>query len=235
GAKTYPIPEAALKILSVLDWVITLIFLVEITIRFIAEPEKHKFFNKAWNVFDTLIVVISLIPIEDGEMALLGRLIRIFRVLPMVSIIPELRMLLNSLVKALPQLGYVMLLMLIIFYIYAAVGSTLFHDINPELWGDITIALLTLFRVMTFEDWTDVMYETMAVYKLSWFYYLTFIFFTAFAFLNMIIGIVVNVLEEEHARERAEAAEASGEPTMIELQQQLTAIQQQLARLEQKN
>ncbi|MCV6625235.1 MAG: ion transporter [Cellvibrionaceae bacterium] len=235
GAKTYPIPAPAVKLLGVLDWVITVIFLLEITIRFIAEPQKRKFFTKAWNVFDSLIVVVSLIPIEDGEMALLGRLIRIFRVLRMVSIIPELRMLLNSLVKALPQLGYVMLLMFIIFYIYAAVGSTLFHDINPELWGDITIALLTLFRVMTFEDWTDVMYETMAVYKLSWFYYLTFIFFTAFAFLNMIIGIVVNVLEEEHARERAEAAEASGEPTMIELQQQLTAIQQQLARLEQKN
>lgn len=234
GAKTYPIPPTALKVLAVLDWVITFIFLIEICIRFIAEPEKKKFFHKAWNVFDTLIVVVSLIPIENGEMALLGRLIRIFRVLRMVSIIPELRMLLNSLVKALPQLGYVMLLMFIIFYIYAAIGSTLFHDINSELWGDITIALLTLFRVMTFEDWTDVMYETMEVYKLSWIFYLTFIFFTAFAFLNMIIGIVVNVLEEEHSREREEAAEASGEPTMFDLQDQLREIQQQLKEMKQE-
>lgn len=233
GAKTYPIPPAALKVLAVLDWVITFIFLVEICIRFVADQDKKRFFTKAWNIFDTLIVVVSLIPIENSDMALLGRLIRIFRVLRMVSIIPELRMLLNSLVKALPQLGYVMLLMFIIFYIYAAIGSTLFHDINPDLWGDITIALLTLFRVMTFEDWTDVMYETMAVYKLSWIFYLTFIFFTAFAFLNMIIGIVVNVLEEEHSRERQQAAEEKGEPTMFDLQKQLLDIQNQLKQLKQ--
>ena len=99
-------------------------------------------------------MVVSLIPIENTEMALIGRLVRIFRVLRMVSIIPELRMLLNSLVKALPQLGYVILLMFIIFYIYAAIGSTFFAQINETLWGDISISMLTLFRIMTFEDWT---------------------------------------------------------------------------------
>jgi voltage-gated sodium channel len=128
----------------------------------------------------------------------------------MVSIIPELRVLLNSLIKALPQLAYVLLLMFIIFYIYAAMGTTLFEAINPTLWGDIAVSLLTLFRVMTFEDWTDVMYETQAVYPLSWIYYLSFIFFTAFAFLNMVIGIVVNVLDKEQERANAEAAEAAG-------------------------
>ena len=155
GVKTYNISDDLLSIIVVLDWTITLIFLVEITIRFIAEPNKSHFFKKGWNVFDTLIVVISLVPIDNSEMALLGRLIRIFRVLRMVSIIPELRVLVNSLIKAMPQLGYVMLLMFIIFYIYAAIGSTFFSQINPVLWGDITISMLTLFRVMTFEDWTD--------------------------------------------------------------------------------
>jgi len=82
----------------------------------------------------------------------------------MVSIIPEMRLRLNSLLVALPQLGYIVGLMFSIFYIYAAIGSTFFVGINPELWGDISISLLTLFRVMTFEDWTDVMYETMKVY-----------------------------------------------------------------------
>ncbi len=100
-----------------------------------------------------------------------------------------------------PQLGYVLLLMFIIFYIYAAVGTTFFDTINPVLWGDISISMLTLFRVMTFEDWTDVMYETMAVYPFSWIFFVSFIFLTAFAFLNMVIGIVVNVLEEEHQKE----------------------------------
>ena len=199
GVKTYEIPDSVHKVVKVLDWLITFIFLAEIMVRFIGEEHKKDFFKSGWNIFDSVIVVVSLIPIEDSELAIIGRLIRIFRVLRMISVIPELRMLLNSLVKALPQLGYVVLLMFIIFYIYAAIGSAFFAPINPVLWGDISISMLTLFRVMTFEDWTDVMYETMVLYPLSWSYYLSFIFFTAFAFLNMLIGIVVNVLNEEHA------------------------------------
>lgn len=224
GVKTYPLPQVLLDAVIIMDWGITFIFLIEIVIRFLGEPDKKRFFRSGWNVFDTLIVVVSLVPIDNSDMALVGRLVRIFRVLRMVSIIPELRMLLNSLLKALPQLGYVMLMMFIIFYIYAAVGSTFFADINEKLWGDIALSLLTLFRVMTFEDWTDVMYETMAVYPLSWIFYLTFIFFTAFAFLNMIIGIVVNVLEEEHQLVAKQEAEAAGEPTLKDLHAEILEL-----------
>ncbi|MBN0989338.1 ion transporter [Amphritea pacifica] len=224
GAKTYELSPLAVTMVVWLDRLITVFFLIEISIRFLGEENKKDFFKNPWNIFDTLIVTISLIPIDNTDMALVARLVRVFRVLRMVSVIPELRLLLNSLIKAMPQLGYVILLMFIIFYIYAAIGSTLFEDINPELWGDITISLLTLFRVMTFEDWTDVMYETMTVYKLSWIYYLTFIFFTAFAFLNMVIGIVVNVLDEEHAKVRKQAAIDAHEPTITDLQQQLEEI-----------
>ncbi len=203
GAKTYDLPENLSLALHYLDVFVTLFFLVEISIRFIGEPNKRGFFKSGWNAFDTLVVVVSLIPINDSEMVLLARLIRIFRVLRMVSVIPELRILINSLLKALPQLGYVMLLMFIIFYIYAAIGSLFFSAINVKLWGNIAISLLTLFRIMTFEGWTDVMYQTMEVYPLSWVFYLSFLFFTAFAFLNMVIGIVVNVMEEEKQKERA--------------------------------
>lgn len=221
GAKTYDLPPIMLTVVAWLDSFITVIFLVELTIRFIGEEQKRSFFKDPWNVFDTIIVVASLIPVEESDMAFIGRLLRIFRVLRMISIIPELRVLLNSLLKALPQLGYVMLLMFIIFYIYAAIGSTMFASINPDLWGDISISLLTLFRVMTFEDWTDVMYETMTVYGLSWVYYLTFIFLTAFAFLNMVIGIVVSVIEKENA---ISEAEHNTEPSMTELQQEIKEL-----------
>jgi len=217
GAKTYHIPDSWMLLLNIFDVGITVIFLVEILIRFMATPQKSRFFHNGWNVFDTLVVVISLIPIENSDTAMIGRLVRIFRVLRMVSIIPELRLLLNSLLRALPQLGYVILLMFIIYYIYAAIGTTLFYHVNEVLWGDISISMLTLFRIMTFEDWTDVMYETMAVYPLSWIYYLSFIFLTTFAFLNMVIGIVVNVLEDEHARERAEQDAAEGKVTLDDL------------------
>lgn len=204
GVKTYEIPGALQSFTLFADIFINVFFVTEITIRFIACENRKRFFADFWNTFDTLIVVISLIPIENSDMALVARLVRVFRVLRMVSFIPELRVLLVSLIKALPQLGYIMLLMFIIFYIYAAIGSTVFEEVNPQLWGDIAISMLTLFRVMTFEDWTDVMYETMTVYPLSWIFYLSFIFFTAFAFLNMVIGIVVNVIEEEsHKAQKA--------------------------------
>ncbi|WP_396587635.1 ion transporter [Bermanella sp. R86510] len=228
GAKTYDLPPFMLSTLTWLDHLITLIFLIEIIVRFIGEDRKRDFFKSGWNIFDTVIVVASLIPVEESDMAFIGRLLRIFRVLRMVSIIPELRVLLNSLLKALPQLGYVMLLMFIIFYIYAAIGSTIFAHINPVLWGDISISLLTLFRVMTFEDWTDVMYETMDVYGFSWIYYLSFIFLTTFAFLNMIIGIVVSVIEKENAKEEAEH---STEPTMKELQAEIQSLQTMVQQL----
>lgn len=229
GAKTYHLPEYVIGMLKVMDWFITLIFLFEITVRFIAEEDKKMFFTKGWNIFDTFIVLVSLIPIEDSELALVGRLIRIFRVMRMISFVPELRLLLNSLLRALPQLGYVVLLMFIIFYIYAAIGTSFFSNINETLWGDISIAMLTLFRVMTFEDWTDVMYEVMDVYNLGWIYFLSFIFLTTFAFLNMVIGIVVNVLEDEHAKERAEQDKEDGKLTIEDLSQQIAELKQIIA------
>ncbi|WP_439509816.1 ion transporter [Marinimicrobium koreense] len=222
GAKTYDIPPLISNAIVITDWFITIFFLLEITIRFLGEPRKRDFFKSGWNIFDTTIVIVSLIPIEDSELALVGRLVRVFRVLRMVSIIPELRTLLISLLKALPQLGYVALMMFIIFYIYAAIGSMFFASVNEELWGDIAISMLTLFRIMTFEDWTDVMYETMVDYPFSWVFYVTFIFLSAFAFLNMIIGIVVNVLDEQHRKERQE----EGEPTLRELQNELRELKE---------
>ncbi len=224
GAKTFDLHPIAEMIVGWLDIAVTLFFLIEISIRFLGEENKRQFFKDPWNIFDTLVVVISLIPIQQADSALVARLVRVFRVFRMVSIIPELRMLLNSLVKALPQLGYVLLLMFIIFYVYAAVGSTLYGEINPTLWRDIAVSMLTLFRVMTFEDWTDVMYETMEVYPFSWFYYISFIFLTAFAFLNMVIGIVVNVMNEEHEKIRKEEALEANEPTLSDLRAELAEI-----------
>jgi len=115
-----------------------------------------------------------------------------------------------------------------IFYIYAAMGSMLFEKVNLVLWGDVSISMLTLFRVMTFEDWTDVMYETMAVYPLSWIFYMTFIFFTAFAFLNMLIGIVVNVMDGENQKVLDQEALEANEPTIKDIYQKLEALEARL-------
>jgi len=231
GAKTYPISSTAYRVLHVMDTAITLIFLVEIIIRMIAEHSLKRFFSKAWNIFDFVIVVASLIPVEDSEAALLGRLLRIFRVLRLISIIPELRVLLGAFLTAIPRMAYVSLLMFIIFYIYAATGSIFFEHINPELWNNISISMLTLFRIATFEDWTDIMYETMTVYPMSWLFYLTFIFIVAFVFLNMMIGIVLETLQKEHEKFDRESGEGeAGEVHAIE--QRTRDMEQRLMRME---
>ncbi len=230
GVKTYEVTGWPMTILWGLDYAVTIFFLFEILLRVAAEQKFLNFFKKGWNVFDFVIVVISLIPLDNSEYALIARMLRLFRVMRLISFIPELRVLVIALLSALPRMGYVALLMFIIFYIYAVIGNILFENINPVLWGDLGISLLTLFRVATFEDWTDVMYETMTVYGLSWVYFLTFIFFSAFVFLNMMIGIVVEVLDEEHKKMNAK----DNESQLAKAEARQVAIEDQLAELNSK-
>ncbi|MEH6515129.1 MAG: ion transporter [Halioglobus sp.] len=224
GAKTYDLSPVVERGLIVLDTGITLFFLAEILLRFAVSPNKKRFFFDGWNVFDTIVVIGSLVPIADAEAVLMGRLLRVFRVLRLVSVVPELRSLIDSLLKAIPRMGYIALLMFIIFYIYGTIGSMMFASIDETLWGDVAVSMLTLFRVATFEDWTDIMYATMAVYPLSWTYYLTFIFLTAFVFLNMMIGSILEVMGEEKNALQAKKAHDERES----MSQQLTAVQRQL-------
>ncbi|MEQ5801300.1 ion transporter [Halomonas sp. H10-9-1] len=231
GAKTYEESNRFQQWLLVMDVAVTVFFLVEILIRMAAERRLRDFFRRGWNVFDFLIVTASLIPLDDSEMVLLARLLRIFRVLRLVSMIPELRLLMAALVKSIPRMGYVALLMFIIFYIYAAIGSFLFVDVDDFLWGNISIAMLTLFRIATFEDWTDVMYATQEVYAWSWLYYLTFIFLTAFIFLNMMIGIVLDVMQKESVQMEIESGE--GEAAELHgLRSDVRELRDQLSRME---
>lgn len=228
GAKTYDIPVLLERTLSLLDVGITLFFLAEILLRFIVSDDKRRFFKDGWNVFDTLVVAGSLIPLDNADAVLVGRLLRVFRVLRLISVVPELRSLINAFLKAIPRMGYIALLMFIIFYIYGAVGSMIFAHINEYLWGDVSISMLTLFRIATFEDWTDVMYETMAVYPLSWTYYLTFIFLTAFVFLNMMIGAILEVMtSEQNAHDQAQAHQERAD-----MADQMAAMRQQLDRMQ---
>jgi len=231
GAKTYNLSSEFRQGLEWLDIGVTLFFVLEISVRMMAERRFLNFFRSGWNVFDFTIVVASLVPLQDSELVLLARLLRIFRVLRLVSLIPELRLLVNALFKAVPRMGYVVLLMFVIFYIYGAVGSILFEAINPQLWGDVAISMLTLFRVATFEDWTDVMYETMVVYPLSWTFYLSFIFLTTFVFLNMMVGIVLDVLTREHEKFDREMGEGeAGEVHWVREHTEL--MEQRLERIE---
>lgn len=231
GVRSHDVSVETMQLLKYMDIGITGFFVIELTMRFISYENKAKFFKSGWNVFDFIIVVGSLIPVDNNETILLARLLRIFRVLRLVSYIPELKMLINTLLTAIPKMGYVALLMFIIFYIYAAFGNMFFGDINSELWGDISISLLTLFRVATFEDWTDVMYETMAIYPISWIYYITFIFLGSFVFLNMMVGIVIDSFSEE--RSKSELENHHGEANEIHsVYEKMSDIDRRFDRLE---
>lgn len=232
GVKTHNLPEEFISILMILDLAVTVFFVIELTIRFLAYENKRTFFKSGWNIFDTLIVIGSLIP-AGGSGVLIARLLRVFRVLRLVSMVPELRLLIDALLKSIPRMGYIALLMFVIFYIYAAIGSLIFENINETLWGDVSISMLTLFRVATFEDWTDVMYETMAVYPFSWIFYLTFIFLTAFIFLNMMVGTILEVMATEHENYRAKQhgeSKEGGEPAS---RAQIEKLEAELAEIKQ--
>lgn len=234
GAKTYEEANRFDRVIYWLDWAVTVFFLVEILIRLSAERRLINFFKKGWNVFDFIIVTASLIPMDHSEMVLLARLLRVFRVLRLVSMVPELRLLLSALVKSLPRMGYVVLLMFIIFYIYGAIGSFLFHEVNEKLWGNISLAMLTLFQVATFESWaTAVLYPAMEYYPYSWIYFITFIFLNAFVFLNMMIGIVLDVMQKESALYEIETGE--GEAAEIHwMRENMQTLRDQMDRIEAK-
>lgn len=228
GVKTYDLPAAVFVVLEIMDDAIMIYFVVEILTRLAVEKPMRNFFKSGWNVFDACIVIVSTIPLDESEYVLLGRLLRLFRMMRLIVFLPELRKLIESLLHAIPRVFYVLLLMFIVFYIYGAFGSLIFADINPMLWGNIGAAMLTLFRIATLEDWTDVMYETMEIYPLSWIFYLSFIGLITFIMLNMIVAVIIEVVQE-HAKLKLEqsAGESAGKPAELS-NERLTRIENEL-------
>lgn len=194
GSSTYDLNENTKKILIFLDYFITIFFCLEISIRFVGEKNKRDFFKEGWNIFDTVIVIFSLLP--AGESVLLLRLLRIFRVLRLISFIPELRELIEALVRSLSKLGYVCLLLFIILYIYAVFGSMAFNEIDPGRWGDLGKALITLVQVLTLSSWEQVMLPIQNQLAWAWVYFFSFIALGSITVLNLIIAVLVNVMSE---------------------------------------
>lgn len=184
--------------ISSLDYLITFIFVVEIFIRIVAEKSTIDFFKSGWNVFDFIVISISLIPIESMDAILLARLVRVFRLLRLVSFVPQFRILIESFLSALPRVGYIMLFMFVEFYIFAAIGSILFSDISPIHWGNVGLAMLTLFQTATLEGWPDLMYQSLEVQRFSWIFFVVFIILNALIFMNMIIGVIIDVIIESN-------------------------------------
>jgi voltage-gated sodium channel len=212
-----------------LNQVFLLVYMIEAAIKMGAlVPRPGRYFRDGWNVFDFSIIVVSLIP-ATGELATLARLARLLRVLRLISTFPELRLIVATLIRSIPSMANVLVLMSIIFYMYGVAGYHLFHEVDPTHWRTLGISLLTLFRIVTLEDWTDVMYAAMAGYPWAWVYFVSFVVVGTFVVVNLFIAVVLNNLDEAKT-ERLREIEAP--PGREEILQELRTTQEALARLE---
>jgi len=194
GVNTYELSDLTKKLINYLDYSITVFFVIEIIIRFIGEPNKKDFFKSGWNIFDSTIVLISLIPIPNNSSFLLLRLLRVFRVLRIISVIPELKKIIEALLNSVKRVFYVSLLLFIILYIYATIGSILFSEDIPERWSDLGVSMITLFQVLTLSSWEQVMLPLQDIYWWAWIYFFSFIIICGITMLNLLIAVLVDVV-----------------------------------------
>ena len=218
------------RVLTALDRIFLAIFMAEAVAK-MACFGLRRYVRDGWNLFDLAIVIASLIP-TTGQFATLARLARLLRILRLVSAFPELRLVVQTLVRSIPSMGHVVLLMSIIFYIYAVAGFYLFHEIDPTHWSDLGISLLTLFRVVTLEDWTDVMYAAMEGNRWAWIYFVSFVVLGTFVVVNLFIAVVLNNLDEAKTERLDALRQAPSVENVLkeleETQKALSALRAQL-------
>ena len=252
GLETYPgIMSRYGATLHALDNVILGIFIVEILIRLLAYGARPwRFFTDPWNVFDFLIVVACVVPF-GGQHAAVARLVRLLRVFRLFSGVPRLRLIISAMVKAVPSIGYVSLLLFLLFYMYGVLGTTLFARNDPVHFSDLHTSMLSLLRTVTLEDWTDLMYIQIygsdvygydtAAAKLTpeqaaaWTpqampilgaaYFVSFVLIGTMIVLNLFVGVVLSSLTDAQAEQAREVAMQA---------RQGEGIHAQLARLEDK-
>lgn len=220
--------------LAAFEAAVLTVFVVEIALKLIAYDQR--FFRDGWNVFDFLVVGISLVP-GSGPFAVL-RALRILRVLRLLAKVERLRMIVESLLRAVPGIGWIAFLLALVFYVFGVIGTELFGERFPDDFGHLGLALYSLFQVMTLESWSEeIARPIMEVYPLAWLYFVAFIVVSAFTVLNLFIGIIVSTMQEQHytaeqARRSASEAKAHGErERMLELLETLNA---RIERLEQR-
>jgi voltage-gated sodium channel len=177
---------------------IVAVFVVEISIKLFAFGPR--FFRSGWNVFDFFVVGIALVP-GTGPFDIL-RSLRILRVLRLFSQVQRLRDIVESLLRALPGLGWTALLLLLVFYVFGVMGTELFGDAFPEWFGSLGATLFSLFQVLTLESWSSgIARIVMETYGWAWLYFVSFILVATFMVLNLFIAIIVSATQSLHADE----------------------------------
>ncbi|MGF1446254.1 MAG: ion transporter [Pikeienuella sp.] len=184
--------ESSLQIISIIDRVVIGIFVVEMILKLYAY--RMRFFASAWNLFDLLVVIVSLLPQTDSLSVLRG--MRVIRALRVMSAIPQMREVVKALVDALPGMGAVVLLLGVIYYIFGIMATLWFGEAFPQWFGTLGSSLYSLFQIMTLESWSmGIVRPVMEVFPWAWAFFVPFITMTAFAVLNLFIGILVNAMQ----------------------------------------
>lgn len=181
---------------------------------------RLKFFRDPWNIFDFVVVAIALVP-ASGPLTVL-RALRILRVLRLITIVPSLKRVVGALLGALPGMGSIVMLLMLIFYVGAVMATKLFGESFPEWFGSIGASVYTLFQVMTLESWSmGIVRPVMEAYPYAWAFFIPFILTTTFTALNLFIGVVVSAMQSEIDADReasvAKAVTQSEEPLVAEV------------------
>ncbi|MDX2483520.1 MAG: ion transporter [Pseudodonghicola sp.] len=209
-------------LIEALDKLCLAIFVVEIALKMVAQG--WRFFVYGWNLFDFFIVGISLVPGAQGLSVL--RALRILRVLRVISVAPRLRRVVEGFITALPGMGSVFFLMAIIFYIGSVIATKLFGPEFPEWFGTLGLSAYTLFQVMTLESWSmGIVRPVMEVHPHAWVFFVPFIIVTTFAVVNLLVGLIVNSMQDAHQQEAGDRTAAYRDEVLA----RLLAIEQRLS------
>lgn len=237
-----------LFVLQIIDVAILFIFVVEIAIKILAEGKKPwNYFKDSWNIFDFIIVVVCFLPIGARFIAV-ARLVRIFRVLRLITAFPQLRLIVGGLFKSIPAMGYIFILLMLHFYIYATIGTTLFRQNDPFHFGDLHSSMLTLFRIITLEDWTDIMYANIygcdkvdyegtalctnpQATLASMIYFVSFVFTGAMIVLDLFIGVIMTSMDEAKQENMVKKLLQKKEDDKLSPREEIILLENQLLRL----
>lgn len=261
GIETYHQDNSPLRhTLENLDLVILLIFTVEFAIKIAAEGNQPwNYFRDPWNVFDFTVVAVCwlahLVPSMHAGFVSVIRLARVLRVLRLVHALPQLKVLVNAMLKSIPSMGYVGMMLLLLYYIYGAMGVFLFGQNDPLHFGVLHTAMLTLFEISTLEGWVDILKINMvgcndptwgygpenaclhpaAQPNTAVIYFVSFVLFGTMIILNLFIGVIMNAMDEvraEHELEERHGRKAAGierlDDEFADLHEQLDSIKKQL-------
>jgi len=214
-----PIMATIGPVLLAIDAIILWVFVAEIAARLIVNFTG--FWRDPWRIFDFVVVAIALIP-ASGSLAVL-RAFRILRILRLVSTIEALRRVVSGLLSALPGMASIVLLLALIFYVFAVISTKLFGDNFPQWFGTLGESAYTLFQVMTLESWSmGIVRPVMEEYPLAWVLFVPFIIATAFTVLNLFIGVIVDAMQREHEAE----AQAERDAMLSETEQVLIEVRE---------